>query len=216
MKYKSEYSPSFLLDPVRPCALPKIRRTYGQHDFAFHPFTTCRLLLDANKYASFSKPSLATILATSPGQAASPAPYDPANDSDSQADSDDSEAEAEEPVPDDAPPGFLPLEAVSGNDLDPVRIIQGRSVTLFGVRDTEQQYQHLPLSEFESQAGSWKRGQCEAAVLGTGRLFGAGGYCVSAVMHSTLLRGYIWHVMTAQGLETTEASRLDVVAEGAE
>jgi hypothetical protein len=147
MKYKSEYSPSFLLDPVRHCALHKIRRTYGQHDFAFHPFTTCRVLLDANKYASFSESSLATIPAAAPGKAASPAPYDPANESEEDSDA------SEEPAPEVSPPGFLPLESITSDCLALVKIIQGRSVTLFGVRGTEEQYQHLPSLRIRKPSG---------------------------------------------------------------
>src|SRR5712691_5346063 len=58
MKYKGEYSPSYLADPV--ChSLPRIpwfTSPLLQEDFSWHPLSVCRDALDRFRYACFTHP----------------------------------------------------------------------------------------------------------------------------------------------------------------
>ncbi|KAI6047293.1 arginine-tRNA-protein transferase [Pisolithus marmoratus] len=61
MRYKGDYSPSYLADPVRLYAInnPNTRMytlTLDQEDYSWHPLESCIPLLDQHHYATFTHP----------------------------------------------------------------------------------------------------------------------------------------------------------------
>ena len=69
MKYKGEYSPSFLADPVGVLSdKRKLSNKFGQEDFMWHPLQDCIELLDKYRYAAFSEPGHSLAGPDDPGE----------------------------------------------------------------------------------------------------------------------------------------------------
>ena len=56
MQYKGEYSPSYLLDPVRPTSPPLFFFDGMQEEYTWHPLPECEKELDKTRYACFAHP----------------------------------------------------------------------------------------------------------------------------------------------------------------
>lgn len=153
MRYKAEYQPSFLLDPVRLPLSPHCTRTYpasSQATNVYYPWATCKPLLDVASpgVASFSQPIpvTSTPAPPSPSSTSTNSPSsstsidDPSANPDAEAASSDSEEDDEEddddepPFPSPPPLGCYDPDKLPKELLMTTYVIEKRTLVPFVVR----------------------------------------------------------------------------------
>lgn len=118
MKYKANYQPSFLLDPVSKFLSLNFQLNpfiIFKESNEFYPYDHCNSLLDKFRWCSFSRSC----------SIKQPLPNDE-NNSDEDYDDEDDQL-----IPNPPPPGFLKDEDLSNSILNNLKILDNRSMKLF-------------------------------------------------------------------------------------